>query len=67
METVIVVPSLSVRAKLYVEMLFAAEGALQVMVMVVAVEVMPTEVGGSGLGGGAQDSPSEVDPNLHVH
>lgn len=85
-EIVIVVPLLSVRTRLYVEMLFDTEGATHVMVIVVVpTDMTLTEVGGSGLGGAinnislgycissaltnvrAQDSPSEVDPNRHVH
>lgn len=53
-EAVIVVPPLSVRTRLYVEILFPTEGvgATHTMViLVVPVDVLRTEVGGSGLGG----------------
>lgn len=51
-EMVIVVPPLSVRTRLYEDILFVAEGATHIMLMVVLpVEVTPTEVGGEGLGG----------------
>ena len=51
-ETVIGAPPLSVRTRLYVDILFVNGGATHVMVMmVVPTNVIPTEVGGSGLGG----------------
>ena len=51
-ETVIGAPPLSVRTRLYVDMLLVNGGATHVMVMVVVpTNVIPTEVGGSGLGG----------------
>ena len=54
MDLVMVSPTLLVRTRLYVEILFPMEGvgATQTMVMVVVpVKVIRTDVGGSGLGG----------------
>ena len=53
-DLVMVSPTLLVRTRLYVEILFPMEGvgAIQTMVMVVVpVKVILTDVGGSGLGG----------------
>lgn len=51
-EMVIGAPPLPVRTRLYVDMLFDIGGATHVMVMVVVpINTILTEVGGSGLGG----------------
>ena len=63
-DLVMVSPTLLVRTRLYVEILFLMEGlgATQTMVMVVVpLEVICTNLGGSGLGGAKSIRKGRVD------
>ena len=64
---VTVVPLLSVRTRLYVEMLLDGEGATHMMVMVVVpVDVTLTDVGGSGRGGATEAYISSLSSNYNI-
>lgn len=64
-ETVIVVPPVSVRTRLNVDMLLATEGGTHMKVMlVVPIDETTTEVGGEGLGGAVRNDRQVKEENV---